>query len=291
MRVMVVGGCGFIGTHLCRALTERGDEVTVVDRDEWTGGCAEHLGPDSTIGQQDLVYHLAAQGNVHSSHADHLRDTLLSTAQVLDWMVRTGTRRIVFTSSGTVYGEGPMPFREGRIEALPISVYGACKLGSEALLSSYAEQEGIEPTILRLANVVGPGLTRGLLYVMRQRLRENPERVYVEAHPDQGKPFLHVDDTVRALLTAQEWPGRVVNIAPHNDSTPLRDVLDLIADRQEQATGLRPEVEWSGNERAWPGDVRQTRFDCRLAHSLGWTASMSSHRAVWRAIEELWEKA
>jgi len=173
---LVIGGAGFIGSHIVERLVERA-EVTVIDDLSSgrralldaaiaTGRCELVIGSvlDAELVRRSLrgktaVFHLSANPEarlgLENSSLDVEQGTL-ATHAVLDAMRRAGVKALVLASSGTVYGNTSKPCREADLGALPISLYGASKLASEALVSAYVECFGFMAWIFRLGNVIGP---------------------------------------------------------------------------------------------------------------------------------------
>jgi UDP-glucose 4-epimerase len=180
-KVLVTGGAGFIGSHLVDRLMGMGCFVKVVDNlssgslenvKSWFGNsCFEFVRGDlkdlavaeKAVNEVEVVFHLAANPEVRVAEVDpsiHFRENLLTTFNVLEVMRKSeNARLIVFFSSSTIYGEpAEFPTSEDYGPLLPISVYGASKLGCESLISAYCHTFGVRGLIFRLANIVGGSL-------------------------------------------------------------------------------------------------------------------------------------
>ena len=179
MKILVTGGAGFIGSHLVDALLEQGHKVAVVDN--MTTGTQENISRHAdnknfqiivedirnrpTIEnifislRPDVVFHLAAQINVR----DSIKRPLLTmevnvdgTVNILEAMVASGCKRIIFSSTGGVmFSEGNPPYREEDTPS-PVDPYAISKRSGELLLDFYSKHHGIQATSLRYANVYGP---------------------------------------------------------------------------------------------------------------------------------------
>ena len=190
MRSLVVGGAGFIGSHMVDRLVERGpvtiyDNLSVGSRDfvadHLASGRAvlveadvldlERLG--AAVAGHDLVVHLSAnpeaRWGLERPRLD-LEQGTIATFNVLEAMRRGGVGRLLFSSSGTVYGDTPEVCAEGDLGSLPISLYGASKLAGEALVSSFVECFGLRASIFRFGNVVGPRGTHGAALDIQRKL-------------------------------------------------------------------------------------------------------------------------
>jgi UDP-glucose 4-epimerase len=306
MRSFVVGGAGFIGSHLVEALVERGP-VTVMD-DLSVGTRARIAAPLASgratlvVGDaldraalaramrgHDVVFHLAAnpeaRWGLERTALDLEQGTIL-THRVLDAMREAGVERLVFASSGTVYGEADGACGELDLGHLPISLYGASKLACEALASAFAECFGLRATVLRFGNVVGPRGTHGAALDFLKKLSKDGRELEVLGDGKQAKPYLHVTDCVRGILFALERQTArfdVWNLAPEG-ATSVHAIAELCirASPFPDAT-----IRFTGGDRGWPGDVPRSLLRPDKLAALGFRVSMSSDAAVGRAVEEL----
>ncbi len=303
---LVVGGAGFIGSHLVERLVERG-QVTVLDdlssgRREWlepsvaTGRCEVLVG---SVFDRDLlsramrakivVFHLSANPEARLGLENTSLDVeqgTLATHAVLDAARRAAVKGIVLASSGTVYGDTGRACREQDLGALPVSLYGASKLASEALVSAYVACFGLMAWIFRLGNVIGPRARHGAAFDFLTRLKQDGRELHVLGNGKQSKPYLHVVDCVEAMLFGFEHaaePLNIFNVAPV-DATRVERIAELCvacsADR-----GAR--IVYGAGERGWPGDVPQSRLDGARLAQLGYSMPRSSDQAAELGVAEL----
>ena len=184
MRYFVTGGAGFIGSHLVDNLVNMG-AVTVydnlssgkkefiqphLDRDGFRFVQADLLDRDrltKAIKDCEVVFHLAANPEIRAGTQDtelDLKQGTIATYNVLEAMRLNGLKRIVFASSSAVYGETPVqPIPEDYGPLQPISLYGASKLASEGLITTFCNLFNMQTWIFRLANVVGKRATHGVI--------------------------------------------------------------------------------------------------------------------------------
>ena len=287
-RVLVTGGGGFIGSHLVRALLERGDEVRVLDnfatgnRDNLEGLDVEVVEGElrsyervhNAVRGCEVVFHLGALGSVPRSVQDPLTTSAVNVEGTLNVLLAArdeGVRRVVFASSSSVYGSSAeLPAREsGPVD--PISPYGVAKLAAERYCVSFSRvYETFETVVLRYFNVFGP--------------RQNPFSEYAAAVPKfltavaageqvtvygdggQARDFTYVTNVIDANLLAADAPGasgRIFNVAagaPHS----VNELLETIG------TLLETSVDKVHTEPR-PGDIRDSFADIASAREiLGW---------------------
>ncbi len=310
VRLFVVGGAGFIGSHLVDRLVERGP-VTVFD-DLSVGKpafIAKHLASGKATlvqgdaldlaalkraveggGGHEVLFHLAAnpeaRWGLERTRLD-LDQGTIATYNALEAARTSGVSRFVFSSSGTVYGNVAQPCAEMDLGHLPISLYGASKLAGEAMIAAYAECFGLAGFICRFGNVVGPRSTHGAILDFCKKLKAHPEYLDVLGDGRQAKPYLHVVDCVGGILhvldNAKGERPAVYNLAPA-DWTHVKRIAELcVAASPNRAA----RIEYSGGAQGWPGDVPQSRLDPRKLADLGYTVRLTSDQAVEAAVREI----
>lgn len=226
MRVLVTGGAGFIGSHLCDAFRARGDEVCVVD--DLSRGRVDRL-PDgvelyketvlnaSRLSalvaeiEPELICHLAAQVDVRESVARPGNDAevnVVGTVNVLEAARTAGARVLLSSTGGAIYGDGaPIPSAESTLSA-PSSPYGVGKYCAEQYVGLYNRLFGTEHAVLRFANVYGPrqgssGEAGVISAFCANAIRGNPLTIYGDGK--QTRDYIHVADCVAACLAAADY--------------------------------------------------------------------------------------
>jgi UDP-glucose 4-epimerase len=304
---VVTGGAGAIGSVLVRTLLERGHEVRVVDN--MSSGHRDHLpSPEKTprlsIVEADLrepatyetafrgasaVWHLAANTDIRRGSADPRLDFeqgTFATFQVLETARRHTVPRFFFSSSSVVYGYPsvlPTPESYGPLE--PQSLYGAAKLAAEGMCCAFAHSYGLKVYLFRFANIIGPGMTHGVLHDFFEKLRRDPTRLEVLGDGRQSKSYLRTEECVEGMLVAAERASEPVNI--FNLGSPDRISAREIAEKVVAAHGGRARIEFTGGDRGWTGDVPQQLLAIERIGKLGWRPRLTSAAAVDRTIEEM----
>jgi len=311
------GGAGFIGSHLVDALL--GDAATKEVRilDNFISGRREHLAHhaddrrlqvhtiDLLAAREiiplfegaDIVVHLAANPDVrwgiNNTRLDLEQETI-ATYDVLEAMRINGVKRILFSSSCSVYGDiGIAPAHEGRGPNLPTSLYGAGKLGSEALISAFCGTFGLSAVILRFGNIVGERTTHGVIFDFIRHLAADPSVLPVLGDGHQAKPYVYVRDLVQALrftesLLVKLSPGHVelYNVAP-SDAVSVRQIAATLL----SSLGLshQTRISYGDTPFGWPGDIPQCRVDATRLKEAGFELPRNSAEAISAAIQAIIE--
>lgn len=308
-RYFLVGGAGFIGSHCIERLCDREPErITIFDNfctgRDWhlaaalqnprvhiiRGDAKDLTQLRAAMTDHDVVYHFAANADIAKAASEPTVDfwegTYL-TQNVLEAMRLAGARRLIYMSGSGVYGDlGETPVVEDRLTMLPVSPYGAGKLGSEALISAYVHMFGLEAIIYRFANVVGPRQTHGVGYDFIRRLLRDPTRLQILGDGTQTKSYLYVDDVIDAITLFNDQsvvPLNVFNVA-------TQDYITVTEIAQLAIEVLRLEnvrLEYAGGRRGWKGDVPVIRFDSNKLRSRGWANRHTSQEAIRKSMQAI----
>lgn len=307
MRSLVIGGCGFIGSHLVDRLVERGP-VTVFDN--LSVGKRQFIGEHLASGRatlvegdaleldalkaamtgHDVVFHLAAnpeaRWGLERTRLD-LEQGTIATYNALEAARLCAVPDFVFASSGTVYGDVAEPCGEMDLGHLPISLYGASKFAGEAMISAFVECFGLRAFICRFGNVVGKRGTHGAILDFCKKLKAHPDHLDVLGDGKQAKPYLHVTDCAAGLLhvldhAKGERPA-VYNLAPP-DWTSVTRIAELCV---AASPNPRARIEYSGGTQGWPGDVPKSRLKPDKLAALGFKVRYTSDDAVQMSVREV----
>jgi len=310
--VGVIGGAGFIGSHVVDELLSRSQTERVVVYDNFTSGQEWHLsshldderlevvrGQASSIDDLtsallglDTVIHLASNPDVARAMTDPTIDfyegTLL-THCVVESARRAGVGTLLYASGSGVYGEiGETAAWEDFGPLVPVSTYGASKLAGEALISSYCHMFGMRGAAFRFGNVVGPRQTHGVGYDFIRRLTFDPTRLSVLGDGSQSKSYIHVSDVIAAVFgvaTGTDEVFRTYNVAT-GDYITVSEIARLAID----VLGLQlsnVQIEFTGGDRGWRGDVPVVRLDTSRIRSTGWRCRYPTSEALRLSLEAM----
>jgi UDP-glucose 4-epimerase len=307
MKALVTGAAGFIGSNLVDRLLLAGHAVAGLDN--FSTGQPEFLAEAQRSPRFellrgdvldcealtraargcDVVFHLAANADVRfglQHPGKDLEQNTIATANVLEAMRTANVRRIVFASTGSVYGE-PEVFPTPEDAPFPVqtSLYGASKLAGEGLIAAYCEGFGFEAHIFRFVSILGERYSHGHIFDFYKQLLAHPEYLNVLGNGRQRKSYLFVEDSIDAILLALDRARSPVNIfnLGTDEYCEVRDSIGWIAGH----LGLAPECRFGGGDRGWVGDSPFIFLDCRRIRALGWQPRVSIREGVIRTVEYL----
>ena len=292
MRVLVTGGAGFIGSHLVRALLQRGDSVSVLDNfddaydparkvanleglqiDLTEGDVRDRSAVEEAMRGVDAVVHLAAKAGVRESlehPAEYASVNVGGTVTVLEALRQRDGVPLVFASSSSVYGERVEgPFSESDALGFPSSPYAGSKRAAELMCHGAHLSSGLPIAMLRFFTVYGPRQRPAMAISKFLRAAQQGESVDLFGDGSSRRDYTHVSDAVRAIVAAVDAPQgfSVFNVG---GGAPVR-LTELVA-AIEEAVGRPMKVRHIPNQ---PGDVSLTWSDpARIRQALGWKAEM-----------------
>jgi len=303
MNVLVTGGAGFIGSYVVDALLADGHSVTIIDNfntgsEEFVARHAENARfrvvkgdlidkatVQSTMRGQDFVWHMAAKADVKTYGIGDFEKDVACAANVLDAMHGNGVKKIVFSSSSTVYGEARQIPTPEDAPLQPISLYGASKVACESLILGCCASFGMQSWIFRFANIIGQHGTHGVIVDFIGKLRRSPAELEILGDGKQAKSYLLVQDCVAGMLRCIERSDGVVNVfnLGNDDWITVGRIGEIVS--KEMA--VNPDFRFAGGKRGWIGDVPRMRLSCDMAKGLGWKPTFDSEEAVRTVVKLL----
>jgi len=311
-KILITGGAGFIGSHLLSAVipSNKYDQVVVFDNlstgkleniSNWLGRSdfdfvqADILDAstlDKTVKTCDTVFHLAAHSTVASGAINTKIDyeqNLMTTYNLLEAMRKShGCKKIIFTSTSTVYGEvDKMPLSENYSPLKPISLYGATKLACEALISGYCHMFDMSSVIVRLANIIGLG-THGVIHDFITKLCSNHNYLEILGNGKQNKSYLYINDCIDALMrlleVVEDKTFDIFNLGS-NDTITVSDIAEIVIHELDFSDVQKRFID-EHDGRGWNGDIREYLLDCSKMKGIGWHPRYKSKDAVILTVKE-----
>ncbi|MEY2546150.1 MAG: UDP-glucuronate 4-epimerase [Verrucomicrobiota bacterium] len=290
MRILVTGGAGFIGSHLAERLLADGHDVAILDDfndfydpqikreniDKFSDSVAVHhvdLRDDAAVRnlfhreKYETIFHLAARAGVRPSihHPQLYFDANVNgTLHLLEAARATGTARIIFASSSSVYGIcKEVPFREDFHLTQTISPYAATKIAGEFLCSTYSHLYDMRIIALRYFTVYGPRQRPDLAIHQFTRKIDNGEPIQQFGDGTTRRDYTYSDDIIQGTMAALNYDGPMFDIFNLGESETI-ELGELIA-RIEQLLGKKAKINRLPEQ---PGDVPLTCADISKARKL-----------------------
>ena len=287
-RILVTGGAGFIGSHLCESLLKEGSQVFCLDN--LSAGKQDnirHLEENSDFkfikgdireinecsnqfNPIDYIFHDAAFVSVFDSVKNPILCNQINvegTLQVLEYARQTDVKRLIFASSAAIYGDDPsLPKKENQF-TIPSSPYGVSKQAAESYVINYNELYDLETAALRYFNVFGPRQSdsgySGVLSIFSKLILDNkPPTIFGDGY--QTRDFIYVKDIVAGNLAAmksKDAPGGIFNIGTGQPTKLIditNDLLEICNRKELQIIFDEPR----------PGDVKESYADITRARKI-----------------------
>jgi UDP-glucose 4-epimerase len=299
-KILVTGGAGFIGYHLCKKLSSLASNLTIYDNlssgkmenvkdapnAKFVKGDILDLKKLGSLEKADLIYHLAAQVVVPYSMENPLIDfetNAKGTLQVLE-KARKDDSKLVFASSAAVYGN-PTVFPTSEDYGFhPFSCYGLSKVVGEEYCSMYVNQYGLDITVLRFANVYGLRC-HGVIHDFLDKIAKNPNKLEIIGTGLQSRDFVHVSDVVDALVTVgsdESTNGKTYNIG-FGKTTKIIDLAKMML----KILNLQDKTVVTTTNVSWQGDINTIWFDISKAKKeLKWNPKVSLEESIKEVIAD-----
>jgi UDP-glucuronate 4-epimerase len=291
LKVLVTGGAGFIGSHVCERLLQEGHQITIID--ELNDFYSPHLKEENLKSirssasvafyqsdicdesamsavfetcRPDLVIHLAARAGVRPSLMQPLlyeHVNVRGTMVLLEACRRMGVKHFVFASSSSVYGAANrVPFNEDDAVNCPISPYAATKLAGEKICYTYSHLYGIRMVCLRFFTVYGPRQRPDLAIRKFTDMIARGEPISVFGDGSSSRDYTFINDIVDGVIAAAKYDCayEIFNLGNSNPVGLLKLIRTI-----EEALGKASDIRWCADQ---PGDVPITYADIGKANRL-----------------------
>jgi len=307
-KIFVTGACGFIGSNLIDRLLKDGYKVVGWDnfstgRIEFLNGALNNLNftliegdnlnvsalSEAMIGC-DVVFHLAANADVRFG-LDHpskdLNQNTIATFNVLQAMKERGIKKIIFSSTGSVYGESKkIPTLENAEFPIQTSLYGASKVACEAMIQAYSEGYGFDSYIFRFVSILGERYTHGHIFDFYKQLTEHSDYLNVLGDGTQRKSYLYVQDCIDAMLHVLSLPTQhkvnIYNLGT-NEYVQVNDSIKFIVGH----LGISPIIKYTGGSKGWIGDNPFIFLNTQKVQNTGWQPKLTIQQGIMSTVKWL----
>ena len=297
-KILVTGGAGFIGSNTVELLCDYGHSVRVID--DLSFGYEKFVDPraifykasiadakvlNEAMSGVDIVMHFAASSIIKFSFEDplsYIENNVVNGVKLLEAMRKAGVKKIIFSSSASVYGQPKeIPVKEDQVKK-PMQPYGASKLAFESILSAYYNSFGIESTSLRYFNAYGPRdeqmpATRAVPVWIKAVLNNKPVEIYWDGK--QFRDYVFVKDIARAHISVINLSGcNIFNIGS-GSGVIMRDILKEIMSITKKKLKIINQGERLGDPMKLVADISA------IYKSVGWKPEVNLHDGLVKTIE------
>lgn len=304
-RAIVTGCAGFIGSNLCEMLIKYGYKV--IGLDNLSTGKFQFLNKIITsknftfykvdlykkknlsryFKKQDIVFHLAANADVKNGLLYPRRDleqNTIVTFNVLNAMKKNNVKKIVFSSTGSIYGEHQsFPTKENASFPVQTSLYGSSKLACEGLIQAFSYGYNIKAYIFRFVSLLGKNYTHGHLFDFYKQLKNNKKKLIVLGDGNQKKSYLNVSDCIDAIFFALKKNKKniyIYNLGTDNYITVKQSIKYIL-----NFSKLNPKIFFKGGKRGWIGDSPKIFLSIEKMKKTGWSPKKTIKESIFETLE------
>lgn len=305
MRFFITGGSGFIGSNLTDKLINEGHEVTIYDNlctgrklfieHHLTNPSFKFIEADvlddkrltSSMQNHDAVVHFQAnadvRGGINNRKID-LEQNTIATHNVLEAMLANDIKKIIFSSSATVYGEPDVYPTPESASSKQTSLYGASKASAEDMIEAYSEYFDFRSFIFRFVSFTGKRYTHGVVFDFVKKLMDDNSTLHILGDGNQKKSYLDVTDGVAAMYTAFQTATDKVNIfnLGNEDYMNVVNLADIVCERLKLKD---VKYTFAGGKRGWIGDAPFVHLDISAIKALGWRPTISIEQSIKNTID------
>lgn len=307
MRILITGGLGFIGSNLCNFFIKKNYQVNIFDNystgkekflDDlgilnkvkiFNGSLNELTKLQEAMNGCELVCHLAANADVRFGVDQPTKDlevNTIGTSNVLVSMKKLNIKKIIFASTGSVYGRASqIPTKEICPFPIQTSFYASSKVAGEGLISSYCEAYDFQAWIFRFVSILGQHYSHGHVFDFVKQLKFNPRELKVLGDGQQSKSYLHVNDCIEGIYKIYKNSNEKVNIfnLGTNEYCTVNQSIKWISEKMN----VSPKLIYSGGNQGWIGDNPFIFLDTQKISKYGWKPKYTIEESIKLTVEYL----
>ena len=242
----------------------------------------------------DTIIHLASNTNARIGYENpniDFQQGIFQTFKILEAMNSSKINRIIFSSSGTVYGNSTIiPTPESSSNLSPISIYGASKFASENLINAFCHMYNMKSWIFRIGNVIGKDCRKGVVFDLVEKLKKNPQLLDIMGDGEQSKDYVYIDDCIDAILYTYKKSNDKINLynIGSDSSISVKEIAQIII----QEMKLNPKINYLGGPDGWKGggwegDVAKVHLNISKIKEVGWSPKILSSEIIRQAIKDI----
>jgi UDP-glucose 4-epimerase len=299
MNCFVTGASGFIGSILVDRLLKDGHNVIGYDNfitgninflenafkystfNLIKGDISDTKTLFSVTRNQDIIFHLAARADVRYNETEYdyvYKNNILGTYNIIKSCINNNIEKIVFPSTGSVYGDGKLfPTPESAPMSNQTSIYAASKITGENLIQSFCNTFDLKGYIFRFVSVLGQRYTHGHIFDFFNQLKVHPYYLKVLGNGNQRKSYIHVDDLINGIMVGLTANNKIntFNIGTDETSTVKENISWILEELK-----LNPKIEYGQEIAGWKGDNTFIALNCNRLQSLGWKPEKTIKQSV-----------
>ena len=298
-KVIITGCAGFIGSSLVDFLIKKNFQV--IGLDNLSTGNIKFLNKalkkkNFKFYKKDLlkddiskyfknistVYHLAANADVRFGLKHTKKDinqNIIVTYRILEAMRKNNVKRIMFSSTGSVYGESKqIPTNENAPFPIQTSLYGASKISAEGIIAAYCEGFNFQSYIFRFVSILGPRYSHGHVFDFAKQLKKKSTTLYVLGDGNQKKSYLNIFDCINAIYKSMNYFNEKINIINlgTNKYLTVKESIKVIC----KTLKVSPKLIFAGGKRGWIGDNPLIFLNTKKVKKTGWKPKYTIRKSI-----------
>jgi UDP-glucose 4-epimerase len=236
----------------------------------------------------DIVFHFAANADVRygfSNPKKDIKQNIVVTSNIMEAIKYNNIKKIVFTSTGSVYGETKnIPTAESEDFPIQTSLYASSKIACEGMISSYCKAFNIQSWIFRFVSVLGERYTHGHVYDFYKKLVYDKDNLVVLGNGNQRKSYIYVGDCIRAVMKSINFYKKQINIINlgHHEYISIRQSIKYIS----QYLSVSPKLKFTSKKSSgWHGDNSFIHLDIKKLKKTGWKPKLSIKDGIIKTLK------